>query len=234
MQIFLKVGHSQKVELFDYPPSIDAENHSHFVVETIYGADIAQKILPSVPNCQACLYGSCNINDDKIPENSFHLSEESYELKNYSNQKYKIIRPLSLPELEKHQKMLDKESENIEKASQLAKKNQLKIKIISAYSFLEEKKVLFTFFSETRIDFRNYLKDLAKEFLARIELLQINSREFASFIGGIGTCGQIACCSKFSSHKQSSFHRNESKTNNAQLLGLCNRLKCCIKYDIVE
>ena len=51
-------------------------------------------------------------------------------------------------------------------------------------------KFLFYFTAESRVDFRELVKDLASVFRTRIELRQIGVRDEAKMLGGIGICGR--------------------------------------------
>ncbi len=55
-------------------------------------------------------------------------------------------------------------------------------------------KLLFYFVSESRVDFRELVKELAKEFKIRIELRQVGVRDEVKIVGGLGNCGNICCC----------------------------------------
>lgn len=51
-------------------------------------------------------------------------------------------------------------------------------------------KIIFYFSSESRVDFRELVKDLASIFHARIELRQIGIRDETKMLGGLGPCGR--------------------------------------------
>ena len=100
---------------------------------------------------------------------------------------------------------------------------------------MKQKKSYSIFFSETRVDFRTLVKELAATHKARIELRQIGVRDVSSIIGGIGTCGKQICCA-------SGFYKCDSisiqlakdqklNLNSSKISGLCGRLKCCLEYE---
>lgn len=70
--------------------------------------------------------------------------------------------------------------------------NQLRI-------YIRSYKVIFTYVSDDRVDFRQLLKDLAQHLHCRIELRQVGPRNKAKIVGGIGNCGMECCCSRFMS-----------------------------------
>ena len=106
--------------------------------------------------------------------------------------------------------------------------------ISSEYTF-DCSKILFVYASDERIDFRELLKILAAELHCRIELRQINSRERAQQIGGIGVCGlQLCCTTFFKTFDGISLNRAKNQMlaiNIPKLSGQCGKLMCCLKYE---
>ena len=102
------------------------------------------------------------------------------------------------------------------------------------YTF-DNSKLIFYFTCETRVDFRELVKDLASTFRTRIELRQIGIRDAAKLMGGIGVCGRKYCCSGFLADfvqvtikmaKEQNFSLNSAKVS-----GACGRLMCCLRYE---
>ncbi|HVT06882.1 MAG TPA: regulatory iron-sulfur-containing complex subunit RicT [Polyangia bacterium] len=96
-------------------------------------------------------------------------------------------------------------------------------------------KTVFYFASETRIDFRELVRELAARYHTRIELRQVGVRDEAKMVGGIGSCGRELCCSTFLprfapvSIKMAK-HQNLAMSP-ARVSGQCGRLKCCLVYE---
>lgn len=102
------------------------------------------------------------------------------------------------------------------------------------YTF-DNSKLIFYFSCESRVDFRELVKDLASTFKTRIELRQIGIRDEAKMMGGIGPCGRKLCCSGFLTDfvqvsikmaKEQSFSLNSGKVS-----GVCGKLMCCLRYE---
>ncbi len=96
-------------------------------------------------------------------------------------------------------------------------------------------KLTFYFTADGRIDFREFVRDLAGIFKTRIELRQINPREEARRLGGIGPCGRAYCCTTFNRNSaqvtiQMAKDQNLS-TNLSKISGPCGRLLCCLSYE---
>ena len=75
--------------------------------------------------------------------------------------------------------------------------HKLNMNLIDVECTFDNNKLLFYFSSETRVDFRELVKDLAAVFRTRIELRQIGVRDEAKLLGGLGVCGRPFCCKSF-------------------------------------
>ena len=95
---------------------------------------------------------------------------------------------------------------------------KLNMNLIDVECTFDNNKILFYFTAETRVDFRELVKDLAAVFRTRIELRQIGVRDEAKILGGLGICGREFCCKGFS-------------LNPSKISGTCGRLMCCLKHE---
>ena len=90
-----------------------------------------------------------------------------------------------------------KAEKSLEICKEIVSHYDLDMHLISCEYTLDASKVIFMYTSETRVDFRQLLKELASVFKCRIELRQIGPRDKAKIVGGIGSCGLQLCCSSF-------------------------------------
>ena len=113
--------------------------------------------------------------------------------------------------------------------------HSLGMKLVGAEYTFDNSKLIFYFTCESRVDFRELVRDLASTFRTRIELRQIGIRDEAKMLGGIGVCGRKLCCANFLSDfvqvsikmaKEQNFSLNSSKVS-----GACGRLMCCLRYE---
>lgn len=106
--------------------------------------------------------------------------------------------------------------------------------VCAEYTF-DNAKLLFYFTCETRVDFRELVKDLAATFRTRIELRQIGIRDEAKLMGGLGICGRKFCCAGFlTDFVQVSIKMAKEQNfslNSAKVSGACGRLMCCLRYE---
>lgn len=111
----------------------------------------------------------------------------------------------------------------------------LDMSLVAAEYTFDNSKLIFYFTCETRVDFRELVKDLASTFRTRIELRQIGIRDEAKMMGGLGICGRKFCCAGFlSDFVQVSIKMAKEQNfslNSAKVSGACGRLMCCLRYE---
>lgn len=113
--------------------------------------------------------------------------------------------------------------------------HKLNMKLVEVECTFDNNKILFYFTSESRVDFRELVKDLASVFRTRIELRQIGVRDEAKMLGGLGICGRPFCCTSFLGEFQPvsiKMAKEQSLSlNPTKISGTCGRLMCCLKYE---
>ncbi|MGE4505353.1 MAG: stage 0 sporulation family protein [Desulfovibrionaceae bacterium] len=111
----------------------------------------------------------------------------------------------------------------------------LEMKLVDVEVFFDRSKMVFYFTAPGRIDFRELIKDLVREFRTRIELRQIGVRHETQMLGAIGNCGQMCCCRRFMRKfvpvtikmaKEQNLFLNPTKIS-----GICGRLLCCLSFE---
>ncbi len=113
--------------------------------------------------------------------------------------------------------------------------NNLNMKFVGCHFLFGEPKVLFFFSADTRIDFRQLVKDLVSVFKIRVELRQIGVRDESKILGGLGFCGRPYCChsvtDKLSSVSIKMAKEQSVSLNSTKISGQCGRLLCCLAYE---
>jgi cell fate regulator YaaT (PSP1 superfamily) len=114
-------------------------------------------------------------------------------------------------------------------------KHDLEMSLVNVEYSFDNKKIVFFFTADRRVDFRELVKELASTFRTRIELRQIGVRDEAKMKGGLGPCGREVCCATF----MADFHPVSIKMakdqnislNPTKISGLCGRLMCCLEHE---
>ncbi|MEE1897384.1 regulatory iron-sulfur-containing complex subunit RicT [Flavobacterium rakeshii] len=121
-------------------------------------------------------------------------------------------------------------------ARELAIKLNLEMKISDIEFQGDGSKATFYYTANDRVDFRQLIKDYAREFGIRIEMKQVGFRQEAARLGGIGSCGRELCCSTwltdFRSVNTSAARYQQLSLNPQKLAGQCGKLKCCLNYEL--
>ena len=116
-----------------------------------------------------------------------------------------------------------------------AKKHKLEMKLIDVEYTFDQKKAIFYFTAEGRVDFRELVKDLASIFKVRIELRQIGVLDEAKLFKGLGVCGRTTCCAQwlgdFTPVSIKMAKEQNLSLNSTKISGICGRLLCCLTYE---
>ena len=117
----------------------------------------------------------------------------------------------------------------------LARARGLPMKVVDVEMQPTQRRVSIYFSADDRVDFRELVRDLAREFRARIEMRQIGARDTTRVLDGIGPCGRQLCCAshlrKFDPISVKMAKAQDMPLTDNRLLGNCGRLKCCLLYE---
>lgn len=115
------------------------------------------------------------------------------------------------------------------------KEHKLLMKLASVEHLYGTKKIIFYYLANGRIDFRELVKDLAKEYQARIEMKQIGVRDEARLLADYEHCGRELCCRSYLKNLEPvtmKMAKNQKATlDPSKISGRCGRLMCCLRYE---
>jgi len=205
---YMRVGYSKEVEIYSYNENeITLKENIAYIIETKHENDFG--------------YFIKDVSNQEILE-EFKKNPDKY---------FKIIRVATKQDLQKRKEKKIKSKECFEIALKKIEELGLPIKLVNTYYFFEGNKILFNFYSETRVDFRDLVKSLASMFKTRIELHQIGIRDFAQHFDLYGICGRETCCSTIKTHRYSVSLKAAKEQNlnikASKLSGICGRETCC-------
>ena len=189
------------------PGNLDIKRDDHVIVETARGLEYGTVVL-----------GVCEVEDDKIIP---PLQD--------------VIRVATKADDEREATNRRKEKEALPICKEKIEKRNLPMKLINAEYTFDNNKILFYYFSDGRVDFRELVKDLAAVFHTRIEMRQVGVRDEAKLRGGIGICGRPLCCNTYMADFQPvsiKMAKEQNLSLNAtKISGVCGRLMCCLKNE---
>lgn len=148
----------------------------------------------------------------------------------------KIYRKATQKDVDIWQDVRDREEPMKVRARELAINLKLEMKISDIEFQGDGSKATFYYTANDRVDFRQLIKDFAREFSIRIEMKQVGFRQEAARLGGIGSCGRELCCSTwltdFRSVNTAAARYQQLSLNPQKLAGQCGKLKCCLNYEL--
>jgi cell fate regulator YaaT (PSP1 superfamily) len=145
------------------------------------------------------------------------------------------IRVATSEDVRKFEWLREREAKAYDLCLQRIIAHNLPMKLVAVRYFFSEKKGIFFYTADGRIDFRQLVKDLAKELRMRIEMRQVGVRDEAKMIGGLGVCGRCLCCSSFMTTFEpvtiQKARKQQIVINPTKISGLCGRLMCCLAFE---
>ncbi|MDA3811913.1 MAG: regulatory iron-sulfur-containing complex subunit RicT [Spirochaetaceae bacterium] len=202
-----KIDYSGETEICEVDSSVLLKNNDHVVIETRYGRDMVHVLGPI-----SCSGGCCGKKDIK-----------------------QFIRIASPEDIAIKDQNVNKEKEAFQLCREKIREQKLDMKLVGAHYLVDEAKVLFFFTAESRVDFRELVKNLVSIFKMRIELRQIGVRDESRVLGGLGVCGRDYCChGVMDDLRPVSIKMAKDQNlslNSMKISGPCGRLLCCLSYE---
>jgi len=148
----------------------------------------------------------------------------------------KVEKIANLEDLKKIKEQQANKKEALKVCKQFIRKYNLPMKLVDCNFTFDNKKLIFAFTAECRVDFRDLVKILTGHFKKIVRLQQIGIRDELKNIGGIGPCGRDTCCSKFLNELGNittdlARIQQVQQRGSDRLSGACGRLKCCLNYE---
>jgi cell fate regulator YaaT (PSP1 superfamily) len=112
---------------------------------------------------------------------------------------------------------------------------KLQMDLVDVEHLFGGERIVFFFLAEKRVDFRELVKDLAREYRTRIEMRQIGVRDEAKLLADYGDCGKPVCCNTHMvvmppvSMRMAKLQK--STLDPSKISGRCGRLKCCLRFE---
>ncbi|HEY2994204.1 MAG TPA: regulatory iron-sulfur-containing complex subunit RicT [Methylomirabilota bacterium] len=147
----------------------------------------------------------------------------------------RVVRAATQGEEREYRDRRSREERAVVTAQRVVRARSMPLKVVDVEMHGTDRRVTIYFNAEDRIDFRDLVRDLAREFRARVEMRQIGARDTTRVMDGIGPCGRQLCCSshlrKFEPISVKMAKSQDMPLTDSRLLGNCGRLKCCLLYE---
>ncbi len=135
----------------------------------------------------------------------------------------------SLEEVAVREKTFFNDSQN------MINERKLQMQLVDVEQVFGGERIIFYYLAEKRVDFRELVKGMSREFNTRIEMRQIGVRDEARLLADYGDCGKPVCCNTHLqemppvSMKMAKLQKATLDPN--KISGRCGRLKCCLRYE---
>lgn len=163
------------------------------------------------------------------------LPSEPCEKEDEERLKMTVVRRTTSHDETTFEQIIDNEERASKVCIEQIQAHNLAMKLVDVEYSFDQRKVVVYFTAEERVDFRELVRDLARELKVRIELRHIQVRDEAKMIGGIGTCGRELCCTTwlkdFAPISMKMAKRQNLSLNPSKISGQCGRLMCCLSYE---
>lgn len=147
----------------------------------------------------------------------------------------RVLRLAQAQDLEHERRNREKAKQAMAVCQERVKAHQLPMKLLQAEYNFDGTQVTVYFTSESRVDFRELVRDVAGQLRCKVQLHQVGARDEAKMLGGVGPCGLTLCCASFLTEfapismkmaKDQSLFLNPVKFS-----GVCGKLMCCLRYE---
>ena len=146
-----------------------------------------------------------------------------------------IVRVAAPEDRAKIAHLKDVEKKEFVVAEQLIQRHKLAMQLVDVEHLFGGERIIFYFLAEQRVDFRELVRSMAREFHTRIELRQIGVRDEAKLLADYGDCGKPVCCNTHMvvmppvSMRMAKLQK--STLDPTKISGRCGRLKCCLRFE---
>lgn len=234
-------GNSYKLSVFDWLSGIESPSRRTALVEVRFKND--RKCIFSNPEKLPLRVGSV-VAVEASPGHDIGVVSLTGELAHIQKEKKKIrdedilkvYRLATEKDIEDWHTSRGREKKTQEEARKIVKAHKLQMKISDVEFQGDGSRVTFFYTAESRVDFRQLIKEFAVQFRAKIDMKQIGFRQEAAKLGGIGSCGRELCCSSwltdFRSVNTNAARYQQLSINPQKLAGQCGKLKCCLNFEL--
>ncbi len=146
-----------------------------------------------------------------------------------------ILRLLTADDQAQLERIRADEQHEMDTCCRVVEQRQLQMELVDVEHVFGGERVVFYFLAEKRVDFRDLVKDLAREYKTRIEMRQIGVRDEAKLLADYGDCGKPVCCNTHMTSMPPVSMRmaklQKSTLDPSKISGRCGRLKCCLRFE---
>lgn len=220
----VRYGYMKHVGEFSVPNGMLFTCGSRVVIQTQRGIEVGEQISLSCGGCDR------SVTREQLKGYIKNSGAETYILDSG-----RILREATVDDLAEDMRLRHTTMHMKRVAQRQATSNGLTMKIVECEYLLGGDRAIFYFMADGRVDFRELVKDLSREFQTRIKMHQVGARDEARLLADFETCGREVCCKSFLktlrpvSMRMAKLQR--ATLDPSKVSGRCGRLKCCLRYE---
>ncbi len=147
----------------------------------------------------------------------------------------RILRKMNDRDRQERARLKQLEQQEMETCERFVQRLKLQMELVDVEHLFGGERIIFYFLAEKRVDFRELVKELAREYQTRIEMRQIGVRDEAKLLADYGDCGKPVCCNTHMTTMPPVSMRmakiQKSTLDPSKISGRCGRLKCCLRFE---
>lgn len=148
---------------------------------------------------------------------------------------YRILRRAAAEDIDRREALRPRERHALQVCRERVLARQLPMKLIDTQCSLDGSSLYVNFASETRVDFRGLVRDVASALRARVVFHQVGVRDHARAVDGLGPCGERICCARFLASLEPisiKMAKDQSLSITPEKFsGICGKLMCCLRFE---
>jgi cell fate regulator YaaT (PSP1 superfamily) len=222
----VRFGYMRYIGEFSHPADMRFTCGAKVVIQTKRGIEMGEQVSLTCTGC------SKSVTRDQMRAWVENCGQDSYIF-----EAGRILREATGADLAEYAHIQASNRERRKLCQDMSRQQNLPIRVIECESPFGGERIIFYFTAETRVDFRNLVKDLTREYRTRIEMRQVGARDEARLLADYETCGREVCCKVFLKTLRPITMRmaklQKATLDPTQVSGRCGRLKCCLRYEHV-
>lgn len=221
----VRYGYLGWVGQFRHDPALKVKYADRVVIKTERGLEIG------TPLAAGCAENCPKFVRPEQVETYVRASGEDYLQRGAGE----VVRAATAEDLAEQRRIDAQAKDKLIFCGHAAAKAGLQMRMVACEHLLGGERIIFYFTAEGRIDFRQLVRELAREYHTRIEMRQIGARDEARIVADFEICGRECCCKNFLKILRP-VNMKMAKLQKATLdptkvSGRCGRLRCCLRYE---
>jgi cell fate regulator YaaT (PSP1 superfamily) len=220
----VRYGYMRYLGEFRYSPNVIFGCGAKVVIQSNRGIEIGEQVSLTCTGCDKSIKRQSMLDYVK------NSGPDFYRLKSG-----RVLRLATEQDLEEERRINAGADEKMQRARELAGRRNLAMKFVACEHLFGGERIIFHFMSESRVDFRDFVRELAHDYHTRIEMHQVGARDEARLVADYEICGRECCCKNFLKTLRPVSMRmakiQKATLDPSKVSGRCGRLRCCLRYE---